>query len=216
MEELMEALDSNFAGERGEEIRRLCLRQPKYGNDIAEADEMVKRISDRSAEIIYSYNNAPFRNYIISREGLAWHYFGGLGAGALPNGRPALEPLNDGSLSPMRGADRNGPTAVLRSAMATGYQRVCCSAVLNQKFNSSLLRSEESIDKLIAYTNAFMKAGGTHIQYNILDSEQLKDAKAKPEAYSDLIVRIGGFSAYFVQLSKGIQDDVIYRSEFSI
>ena len=216
MGELMEALDSNFAGERGEEIRRLCLRQPKYGNDIAEADEMVKRISDRSAEIIYSYNNAPFRNYIISREGLAWHYFGGLGAGALPNGRPALEPLNDGSLSPMRGADRNGPTAVLRSAMATGYQRVCCSAVLNQKFNSSLLRSEESIDKLIAYTNAFMKAGGTHIQYNILDSEQLKDAKAKPEAYSDLIVRIGGFSAYFVQLSKGIQDDVIYRSEFSI
>nr|MCR5175207.1 hypothetical protein [Oscillospiraceae bacterium] len=216
MDELMEALDSNFAGERGEEIRRLCLKEPKYGNDIPEADEMVKRVSDRSAEIIYAYDNAPFRNMIISREGLAWHYFGGLGAGALPNGRPALEPLNDGSLSPMRGADRNGPTAVLRSAMASGYSRVCCAAVLNQKFNSSLLASDASIAKLAAYTNAYMSAGGSHIQYNILDSEQLKDAKANPENYQDLIVRIGGFSAYFVQLSKGIQDDVIYRSEFDI
>lgn len=216
MDELMDAIDSNFAGERGEEIRQMCLHQPKYGNDIEEADEMVKRVSDRSAEIIYSYDNAPFRNMIISREGLAWHYFGGLGAGALPNGRPALEPLNDGSLSPMRGADKNGPTAVLRSARASGYSNVCCSAVLNQKFNSSLLRSGESIDKLIAYTNAFMKNEGTHIQYNILDTEQLKDAKAHPENYQDLIVRIGGFSAYFVQLSAGIQDDVIYRSEYEL
>lgn len=215
-DELMEAIDSNFAGERGEEIRSLCLRQPKYGNDIAEADEMVRAVSEKSAEIIYSYDNAPFRNYIISREGLAWHYFGGLGAGALPNGRPALEPLNDGSLSPMRGADKNGPTAVLRSALNTEYGKVCCSAVLNQKFNSALLNSPESIDKLIAYTNAFMSNGGTHIQYNILDSEKLKDAKANPDNYSDLIVRIGGFSAYFVQLTEGIQDDVIFRSEFQL
>ena len=216
MDELMDALDSNFAGARGQEIRRMCLRQPKYGNDIPEADAMAKRISDRSAEIIYSYDNAPFRNMIISREGLAWHYFGGLGAGALPNGRPALEPLNDGSLSPMRGADRAGPTAVLHSAMASGYSDVCCSAVLNQKFNASLLSSDDSIDKLMAYTNAFMHGGGTHIQYNIIDTELLRDAKANPDNYNDLIVRIGGFSAYFVQLSQGIQDDVIYRSEFNL
>ena len=216
MDELMQAIDSNFEGERGEEIRQLCLHQPKYGNDIEEADEMVKAISDKSAEIIYSYDNAPFRNMIISREGLAWHYFGGLGAGALPNGRYALEPLNDGSLSPMRGADKNGPTAVLRSAISSGYSEVCCSAVLNQKFNSLIAQSKESIDKLVAYTNAFMKSGGTHIQYNILDTEQLKEAKAAPEKYPDLIVRIGGFSAYFVQLSAGIQDDVIYRSEFEL
>jgi len=216
MDELMEALDSDFAGERGEEIRRLCLRQPKYGNDNAEADAMVKRVSDDSAAVIYSYDNAPFRNLIISREGLAWHYFGGLGAGALPNGRPALEPLNDGSLSPMRGADKQGPTAVLRSALASGYSDVCCSAVLNQKFSSALLKTEESINKLVAYTKAFMKNSGTHIQYNIMDTEQLKEAKENPEQYPDLIVRIGGFSAYFVQLSKGIQDDVIYRSEFDL
>ena len=216
MAELLEALDSNFAGERGEEIRQLCLRQPKYGNDDAEADAMVKRISDESARIIRSYDNAPFRRMMISREGLAWHYFGGLGAGALPDGRKALEPLNDGSLSPMRGADVNGPTAVLRSACNSGYSDVCYAAVLNQKFSASLLQSEESIEKLVAYTNAYMRMNGSHIQYNILDTEQLKEAKREPEKFPDLIVRIGGFSAYFVQLSPGIQDDVIYRSEFEI
>lgn len=216
MDELINVLDSNFAGERGEEVRQMCLHEPKYGNDIEQADAMVKRVSDESARIIRSYDNSPFRSMMISREGLAWHYFGGLGAGALPDGRKALEPLNDGSLSPMRGADKNGPTAVLRSACSSGYPDVCYSAVLNQKFNSSLLKSEESIEKLVAYTNAFMQADGTHIQYNILDTEQLKDAKLHPENYPDLIVRIGGFSAYFVQLSAGIQDDVIYRSEFEL
>ena len=177
---------------------------------------MVKRVSEDSAKVIKSYDNSPFHSFIISREGLAWHYFGGLGAGALPDGRKALEPLNDGSLSPMRGMDVNGPTAVLRSACSSCYSDISYSAVLNQKFSSSLLNSPENIDKLVAYTNAFMKNNGTHIQYNILDTDVLKDAKKHPENYQDLIVRIGGFSAYFVQLSEGIQDDVIYRSEFEI
>ena len=186
---------------------------PKYGNGIEEVDAFVKRISIDSAAIIRSYDNAPFPRYMISREGLSWHYFGGLGAGALPNGRKALEPLNDGSLSPMRGADTNGPTAVLASACAADFNSVCYAAVLNQKFSASILNSEDSIDKLIAYTNTYMSEGGSHIQYNIVDSEDLKIAKVEPEKHSDLIVRIGGFSAYFVQLSPAIQADVIYRSE---
>lgn len=216
MDELLEILDSNFAGERGEEVRQMCLRAPKYGNDIPEADAMARRVSEDSAAIIRSYDNSPFRKFMISREGLAWHYYGGLGVGALPNGRKALEPLNDGSLSPMRGMDKKGPTAVLRSALATDFHNVAYVSVLNQKFSASNLASPESVDKLIAYTNAFLGAGGTHIQYNIIDTETLKEAKAHPEEYGDLIVRIGGFSAYFVQLSPEIQDDVIYRSEFNL
>ncbi len=192
------------------------LHQLKYGNDNKEADAMVKRVSDDSAKIIRSYDNAPFNSIRISREGLAWHYFGGLGAGALPNGRKALKPLNDGSLSPMRGVDKNGPTAVLRSALNSEYEKVCYSAVLNQKFSSALLSSDDNIEKLVAYINAFMSNNRTHIQYNILDTEQLKDAKVHTEHDPDLIVRIGGFSAYFVQLPSAIQDDVIYRSEFNL
>ncbi len=213
VDQLITYLDSNFECEGGEAFRQLCLNQPKYGNGIEEVDALVKRISIDSAAIIRSYDNAPFPRYMISREGLSWHYFGGLGVGALPNGRKALEPLNDGSLSPMRGADTNGPTAVLASACAADFNSVCYAAVLNQKFSASILNSEDSIDKLIAYTNTYMSEGGSHIQYNIVDSEDLKIAKAEPEKHSDLIVRIGGFSAYFVQLSPAIQDDVIYRSE---
>ena len=115
----------------------------------------------------------------------------------------------------MRGADKNGPTAVLRSALNAGFDDSYAS-VLNQKFSSSILQSAESVEKLIAYTNAFMSHGGTHIQYNIVDAAQLKDAKVHPENYSDLIVRIGGFSAYFTQLSPAIQEDVINRSEFGL
>jgi len=215
MDELLAALNGNFEGENGEGIRRLCLAQPKFGNDIDEVDQLAKKISEDSRNVIQSYDNAPFRNYMIAREGLAWHYFGGLGVGALPNGRKALEPLNDGAISPMRGADREGPTAVLRSALTAEF-RESYASVLNQKFSSSMLGSNDSIDKLAAYTNAFMANGGTHIQYNMVDTNELRDAKIHPENHRDLIVRIGGFSAYFTQLSPDIQDDVINRSEHNL
>jgi len=212
MSELMDALDSNFEGARGEQIRQMCLKQPKFGNDIDEVDLMAKEISSFSAGVIKKYDNSPFRNYMVAREGLAWHYFGGLGVGALPNGRKALEPLNDGSASPMRGADTEGPTAVIRSVLKAGFED-SHAQVLNQKFSSALLKSPESREKLAMFTNAFMAAGGTHIQYNITDTRELKEAKAMPEEHGDLIVRVGGFSAYFIQLSPQIQEDVITRSE---
>lgn len=212
MAELMDALRSNFEGPRGETIRRMCLNAPKFGNDIDEVDLLAKEISSFSAGLIKSYDNAPFRPYMIAREGLAWHYLGGLGVGALPNGRKALEPLNDGSISPMRGADTKGPTAVIRSVLKAGFED-SYAHVLNQKFTSSVLQSPESVEKLAAFTNAFFKNGGTHIQYNIVDREELVEAKEKPEEHRDLVVRVGGFSAYFVQLSPEIQDDVINRTE---
>jgi pyruvate-formate lyase len=212
MAELMDALNTNFEGPGGEEIRRLCLKQPKFGNDIDEVDVLAGDISAFSAGVITGYDNAPFRPYMIAREGLAWHYFGGLGVGALPDGRKALEPLDDGSVSPMRGADTNGPTAVIRSVLKAGFND-SYAHVLNQKFSAAILSSPESLDKLIAFTNAFFLNGGTHIQYNITDKEELAEAKVKPAEHGDLVVRIGGFSAYFVQLSPEIQEDVITRSE---
>jgi pyruvate formate-lyase/glycerol dehydratase family glycyl radical enzyme len=215
MDELLNTLDKNFEGARGEEILRMCLAQPKYGNDIDEVDTLVGKISEDSHDIIRSYDNSPYRKYLVAREGLAWHYFGGLGVGALPNGRKALEPLNDGALSPMRGADKKGPTAVIRSAVKAGFKESYAS-VLNQKFSAAIARSEESIDKLVAYTNAFMLNNGSHIQYNMIDTNELRAAKRDPDNYRDLIVRIGGFSAYFTQLSPSIQDDVINRSEHNL
>ena len=115
----------------------------------------------------------------------------------------------------MRGADKNGPTAVLRSAVKAGFKESYAS-VLNQKFSAAIVQSEESIDKLIAYTNAFMLNGGSHIQYNMVDTNELRDAKINPEKHRDLIVRIGGFSAYFTQLDERFQNDMIARSELEI
>ena len=213
MDELIAALDSNFAGARGAEIRQMCLTAPKFGNDIPEVDALAARVGQMSASSVASWDHSPYPAFKSVREGLSWHYAAGLGVGALPNGRLALEPLNDASASPMRGMDRCGPTAVLNSVLRGDFGRGSYVAALNQKFPRSVVATDAGVEKLVDYTNAFLGAGGTHIQYNIVDSAELIDAKTNPEAHQDLIVRVGGFSAYFVQLSEGIQDDVIGRSE---
>ncbi len=215
MAELMDALDSDFAGERGEEIRQMCLAAPKFGNDIDKVDMLVSEISDRSAGYIKNMDNSPYKNLMITREGLSWHYAAGLGVRALADGRKCREPLDDGSFSPMGGADKNGPTAVLRSVLKA-QQKDAAASVLNQKFTAALLSNPNAVSMLGRYTEAFLRAGGSHIQYNIVDTEELKEAQSTPEKYEDLLVRIGGFSAYFVQLSEGIQNDVIARSELAL
>ena len=211
-DELIKALDGNFEGRRGEEIRQICLAAPKFGNDIDEADLMVRDVGSFSASVIMSYRNPFDVPCKISREGLSWHYFGGLGVGALPNGRKSKEPLNDGSMSPMRGMDKLGPTGVIRSVLKAGFKESYASC-LNQKFSGTVMRSRESREKLAVLTDTFFRNGGQHIQYNMVDTEELLDAKAHPEKHRDLVVRVGGFSAYFVMLSPEVQDDVIHRSE---
>ncbi len=190
----------------------MCLKAPKFGNDDDETDKFISELGAYSAAVIRAYDDSPYRGYrVIAREGLSWHYFGGLGVGALPNGRKKKEPLNDGSISPMRGADFNGPTAVANSVLKTSGESY--ASVLNQKFSSSIFKTPESRKKLAAFTDTFMRSGGTHIQYNIADSKELADAKVNPDNHRSLIVRVGGFSAYFVQLSPEIQDDIIMRTE---
>ena len=103
-----------------------------------------------------------------------------------------MEPLNDGSISPMRGADTNGPTAVIRSVLKAGFED-SHAQVLNQKFSTAILQSSESLEKLVNYTNTFFMNGGTHIQYNLIDKQELLDAKVNPQEHKDLIVRIRRF-----------------------
>ena len=216
MRELVDAIDSDFAGERGEEIRQMCLKAPKFGNDIEEVDLLARRVSLMSADSITSYDNSPYPKFKSLREGLSWHYAAGLGVGALPNGRKAFQPLNDGSASPMRGMDENGPTAVLNSVLKANFGDHSYVQALNQKFPKSIIRTDADIDKLASLTNAFLGAGGTHIQYNLVDNAELKDAQVNPDKHKDLLVRVGGFSAYYVQLSKQIQNDILMRSEQSL
>ncbi len=214
MGQLIDALDSNFEGERGEEIRQWCLAAPKFGNDIDAADWMVRDVGIFSGSVIHSCKN-PYARFKIIRDGLSWHYFGGKGVGALPNGRKAWEPLNDGSLSPMRGMDKLGPTAVIRSVLKANFKESSMT-VLNQKFSGSIMRSPESREKLAVLTDTFMRSGGQHVQYNLVDTEELRDAQKNPEKHRDLVVRVGGFSVYFVDICTEVQDDIIARSEHGI
>ncbi|MFC2024808.1 pyruvate formate lyase family protein [Chloroflexota bacterium] len=212
MDELIKALDSNFEGERGEEIQRMCLDAPKYGNDIDEADFMVRDVGKIIPKLLESERTPFGSRYTIIRQGLTWHYYGGKGVGALANGRKAGLPLADASLSPTQGADTNGPTAVCNSALKADFSDAK-TAVLNQKFPLSLFKSEGFAEKLADFTETFFRNGGLHIQYNLLDAETLRKAKEHPEQYKDLIVRVAGYSAYFVLLAPEVQDEIIARTE---
>jgi len=212
MAELLDALDSDFTGDKGEEVRQMCLEAPKFGNDIDEIDWLAYDLGSFSASVIHSSNKYMKRRHVIARGGQSWHYYGGLGVGALPNGRKAKEPLNDGSASPMRGVDTYGPTTVFRSVLKAKFDE-SYATVLNQKFSSTLVQSEESRNKLAILTDTFMRSGGQHVQYNLVDVEELLDAKKNPDKHKDLIVRVGGFSAYFIQLTPEVQDDIIMRTE---
>jgi pyruvate-formate lyase len=132
--------------------------------------------------------------------------------GASPDGRKAGKPLADASLSPTQGADTNGPTAVCNSAIRADFTDARV-AVLNQKFPLALFKNSQFAEKVADFTETFMRNGGLHIQYNILDAETLRKAKEHPEQYKDLIVRVAGYSAYFILLAPEVQDEIIARTE---
>jgi pyruvate-formate lyase len=215
MGNLLDAIDTNFEGARGEEIRQACLAVPKYGNDDDEADAMVRDVAKLSGAVILSERNIFGWPYAINRNGQGWHFMAGKRLAALPNGRKAGEPLPDGSLSPMQGMDRNGPTAMLNSALTADF-RESLAGILNVKLPASIMESKGTREKVISMTENFFRTGGTYIQYNVINADTLRKAKLNPEKFRDLVIRVGGYSAYFVNLSSEIQDEIIQRTEYSM
>ena len=139
-------------------------------------------------------------------------YFGSV-VGAMPDGRKAREPLSEG-ISPVQGADTNGPTAVLKSAAKIDHLRTG-GTLLNQKFTPQLLADDDSIEKFMHLIRSYFKMDGHHIQFNVITAATLRDAQKKPEKYRDLIVRVAGYSDYFVDLGRDLQDEIIKRTEHS-
>ena len=139
-------------------------------------------------------------------------YFGSV-TGALPDGRNAGKPLSEG-VSPVQGADRHGPTAVVRSVAKMDQVRTG-GTLLNQKFTPQVLESEEGLNGLVQLVRGYFNLDGHHIQFNVVDAETLKAAQANPEQYRSLIVRVAGYSDYFCDLSKQLQDEIITRTAFS-
>jgi len=213
MRELKEALKNNWEGY--ENIRTLCLKAPKYGNDDDYVDEIVSDLYKAWVKTLsntYTILGKSFKPAAIS---ITSQWLGGAITGATPDGRKAGEVLADGGASPMRGRDVRGPTAVIKSA--SKIDQTCLQSVLlNMKFHPSALKSVEDMKKLSILIKTYFRLGGKHIQFNVIDKNTLIEAQKHPEYYKDLIVRVAGFSAYFVQLSKEVQDEIIARTEHCI
>jgi len=210
MEKLKKVLKDNFAGH--EEVRQLFLNKtPKYGNDDDDVDDIMKLVFNAFYEEVNGRKNTKGGFYRINMLPTTCHIYFGSVAGATPDGRRAGEPLSEG-ISPVQGADHLGPTAVIKSA-AKMDQVKTGGTLLNQKFTPQLVEREEGLDSLTHLIRVYFKLGGHHIQFNVIDTDTLKAAQKEPEKYRNLIVRVAGYSDYFNNLSKALQDEIISRTE---
>jgi len=210
MEELLEALRTNFHGY--ETLRqKLVNRTPKYGNDDDYADQFARTVFEDYYEAVDGRPNTKDGHYRINLLPTTVHIYFGKAVGATPDGRKAGEPLSEG-VSPVQGADRKGPTAVIKSVAKIDHARTG-GTLLNQKFTPQLLADEEGLDKLAHLIRTYFKLDGHHIQFNVVNSDMLRDAQRRPEKYMDLIVRVAGYSDYFVDLNVELQNEIIKRTE---
>jgi pyruvate formate-lyase/glycerol dehydratase family glycyl radical enzyme len=210
LKELVGALDRDFEG--GEVLRqRLVNRTHKYGNDDEYADEIMVRIFNACFQEIDNRPDTKGGHYRIEMLPTTCHVYFGSVTGAMPDGRKAQLPLSEG-ISPVQGADRHGPTAVIKSAAKMDHVKTG-GTLLNLKFTPSLVAGEDGIDKWANLVRSYFKMDGHHVQFNIVRAETLRKAQANPESYRDLIVRVAGYSDYFCDLSKELQEEIIARTE---
>jgi formate C-acetyltransferase len=210
MEELLNALKTDFHGH--ESLRqRLLNKTPKYGNDDDYADQIMKAVFEVYFEAIDGRPNTKGGHYRINLLPTTVHIYFGRLVGATSDGRKAGEPLSEG-VSPVQGADRRGPTAVIKSVAKMDHARTG-GTLLNQKFTPQLLADEEGLNKLAHLVRTYFKLDGHHVQFNVISSDILRDAQKHPEKYRSLIVRVAGYSDYFVDLNVELQNEIIKRTE---
>ena len=210
LEELLNALKDDFAGH--EQLHQMLLnRTPKYGNDDDYADGLMVELFEAYFKNVDGRKNTKGGTYHIDLLPTTVHVYFGSVMGATPDGRRAWQPLSEG-VSPVQGADRQGPTAVIKSVSKMDHVRTG-GTLLNQKFAPSLLKDDEGLDKLAHLVRTYFSLDGHHIQFNVVDAATLKAAQKNPEEYRNLIVRVAGYSDYFCDLGRSLQDEIITRTE---
>ena len=209
MDELLAALVHNFVGY--ERLRqRLLNRTPKFGNDDDVADDVMRAVFEAYFNAIDGRPNTRGGVYHIDLLPTTCHVYFGSVTGAMPDGRTAWTPLSEG-ISPVQGADRRGPTAVINSVAKMDHIRTG-GTLLNQKFTPQVLQDDAGLDSLVHLVRSYFQMDGHHIQFNVVDAATLCAAQAHPEQHRDLIVRVAGYSDYFCDLSKALQDEIIART----
>jgi formate C-acetyltransferase len=212
MAELLRALKDDFQG--CESIQnQLWNHTPKYGNDDDYADDIMRHVFETYFSLIDGRPNTRGGHFRINLLPTTCHVYFGSVVGATPDGRQCGEPLSEG-ISPVQGADRKGPTAVLRSAAKMDHLKTG-GTLLNQKFAPQVLADEEGMLKVAQLIRTYFKLDGHHIQLNVVSAETLRQAQQSPEKYRDLIVRVAGYSDYFVDLGISLQNEIIRRTEHS-
>ena len=212
LNELMVAMKNNFTGY--DKIRKVVWDEtPKYGNDDDYADEILREVFEIYFRAIDGRPNTKGGHYRINLLPTTCHIYFGSVIGATPDGRLAKKPLSEG-ISPVQGADRKGPTAVLKSAAKIDHLRTG-GTLLNQKFTPQIFEDEAGIESVLHLIRAYFKMDGHHIQFNVVDADTLRKAQKEPENYRDLIVRVAGYSDYFVNLGLDLQEEIIHRTEHS-
>ncbi|MFC2058588.1 pyruvate formate lyase family protein [Chloroflexota bacterium] len=211
IDELLTAITANFEGY--EDTLQMCLAAPKYGNDDDEADAMMALVWQNATDGIQQYRSADGQRFRIMRSGGSWAQWAGEIVGALPNGRKAGTTLYDASGSPMQGKDTKGFTATLNSVTKGCDPIYVDGPVLNQRLAPRALQSNEKKAKFAALLASFFDRPSCHIQFNVFDREMLLDAQKNPENYRDLIVRVAGYSAFWIELTPELQNDILSRTE---
>ncbi len=212
MEEIVNAMNTDYEGK--EPMRQYLLNKvPKYGNDIPEVDCFARYATDVWFDALEGYEGYHGGPFVASLVPVAAMVAMGYSTGATPDGRKAKSVLADG-ISPSNGMDKHGPTAAMKSVSVLDYSRIPNGVIYNQKFNPSALATPEKEKKFADLIRAFIALGDGHIQFNMVTADQLKEAQEKPQDYKSLVVRVAGYSAFFNELDKDVQDSIIYRTEF--
>lgn len=212
-DELLAVLKANFETPEGKEVRaRLINRFEKYGNDIDEVDNISADLLRFYCKEVEKYRNPRGGQFTPGSYTVSAHVPLGSVVGATPDGRFAGEQLADGGLSPMLGQDCQGPTAVLKSVSKLDNYLLSNGTLLNVKFTPATLEGEGGLNKLSDFLLAFTKLKLQHVQFNVVNADMLREAQQRPQDFAGLVVRVAGYSAFFVELSKEIQDDIIRRT----
>jgi len=212
-EEMQEALSLNFKGK--ESLRQRCINNvPKFGNDIGWVDDIASKWVSVFVQKLSSYTNYRGGKYNMGLYTVSAHVPMGRNVGATPDGRLAGTVLADGGVSPMQGRDKLGPTAVFKSVARLPFRLAGNGALLNMKFLPSFFKTEADRQKFSALLRAFSGLGIHHVQFNVVNRDDLLKAKNDPDSYKGLTVRVAGYTAYFTELARDLQDEIIQRTEF--
>lgn len=212
MSELVELLETNFEGK--DELRHLLInRAPKYGNDDDYVDLIAKEIAELFCREVTEHQSIRGGHFRPSFYSYGTHVLDGQFLGATPDGRMAGEAISNG-ISPANAREKKGPTAVLNSAAKLEHTLISNGNSLNLRLLPSLVQDEAALGMVASLVKTYFHSGGMHLQFNVVSRETLVDAQKNPQDYRDLVVRVSGYSAFFTDLGKLIQDDIIARTEF--